>query len=75
MGKIYIDEAIFDVNNPEHLQAFEMQCLGIKQPNGTIKHIQHPSLRFKLEKPYTSVNIMMLHKVSQAWLKLHNITQ
>lgn len=68
MSRITIEEVCFDENNPEHLKAFEMQILGIKQPNGSIKHSQHPFLRFKLEKPFTSVNNMMIYKVGRAYI-------
>lgn len=73
MSRIQIEDVIFDPKDPEHLKAFEMQCLGVKQPNGVVKHIQHPSLRFKLEKPFTSVNTMMFDKVSRSWLNLFNL--
>lgn len=75
MSKVQIEETFFDAKNLEHLKAFQMRCLGIIQPNGSIKHMDHSSLRFKLEKPHTSINNMMFYKVSQAWLELNNISQ
>ena len=68
MSIIHIEEVSFDETNTEHLKAYEMMVLGVKQPNGTVKHMMHPSLRFKLEKPYTSINNMMVAKVSRAYL-------
>lgn len=73
MAKIQIEDVRFDPKNIEHLKAFEMRCLGVKQPNGTLKYMDHPSLRFKLEKPFTSINNMLFYKVSQAWLNLLNL--
>lgn len=68
MSKIQIEEVSFNETDPEHLRAFEMMVIGVQQPNGTVKHMMHPSLRFKLEKPHTSVNAMMISKVGRAYL-------
>lgn len=73
MSRITIEEVTFDATNVEHLKAFEMQVLGVKQPNGSMKHTQHPSLRFKLEKPFTSVNTMMIYKVGKAYISQFDI--
>jgi hypothetical protein len=54
----------FDVNNPEHLRAFHMLCIG----DDPIK--QHPTLRFQLDQPFLDVPSMMKHRVGQAYLTL-----
>lgn len=68
MSKIKIEHVNFDEMNPEHLRAFEMLVLGIKQPNGSVKFQEHPFLRFKLEKPFTSIHSMMINKIGRAYL-------
>jgi hypothetical protein len=60
----YVD---FDVNNPEHLEAFRLLCLGNDDGLG-IHTKQHPSIRFNLEENFQDVRTMMFHKVGQAYL-------
>jgi hypothetical protein len=52
-------QVVFDVNNDEHMQAFEMLITQGKQ---------HPTLRFRLEHPYVNVRAMMTEKVCRAHL-------
>lgn len=52
----------FDVNNPEHIKAFQMLCIG---KNGVIR--QHAELRFLLEDEFSDVRSMMFHRVGNAY--------
>ena len=52
----------FDVNDPEHIKAFQMVCIG---ENGVIR--QHPELRFILEEDFSDVRSMMFHRVGNAY--------
>jgi hypothetical protein len=51
----------FDIDNLEHLKAFDMLM------NGR----QHPTLRFHLELPYVNVLQMMYDKIGRAYLIKH----
>lgn len=53
----------FNVNDPEHIKAFQMLCLG---ENNTIR--QHPELRFILEENFTDVRSMLFHHVGHAYV-------
>lgn len=59
----------FDPRNAEHVRAFRMQCIGEVDQDGTVRRRSHPTLRFQLEQPYTSVITMMLAKVAQAYVE------
>jgi hypothetical protein len=62
--KDYVD---FDPNNPDHLKAFKMLCLG-ETYNAPLK--QHETLRFKIQPPFPDVRTMMFHKVSEAHINM-----
>jgi len=66
-GQRYVD---FDPTNPEHMVAFQMQCLGNYEDTGVIHIRQHKTLRFNLEQPFLDVPSMMNHKVGKAYMKM-----
>lgn len=69
LNRVVKNHVDFDPNNPEHLRAFKMLCLG-DSPTAPIR--QHESLRFTLESPYVDIRTMMIHKVSEAHIRLIN---
>lgn len=65
----------FDVNNPEHLKAFQLLCIGTIKDNGSVLLAQHPTLRFDLETPFEDVRSMMFSKVGQSYMRMvDNVT-
>lgn len=67
----YRTHVTFDPTNAEHLEAFNMLCLGTYDQKKNVMVIaNHPTLRFKLEVPYTDVRTMMFHKVGQKFMEI-----
>lgn len=60
----------FDPYNREHINAFEMQCIGEARDDGKVYFRTHPTLRFVLESPFVDIRTMMLYKVGQAYINL-----
>jgi hypothetical protein len=60
----------FDPRNPEHLEAFEMLCLGIK---GKLQ--MHPTLRFYLNPPFQNLRTQMLHMVAECYIQDSRVKQ
>ena len=58
----------FDPYNEQHLEAFQMLCLGERNDAGHIHIRQHPTLRFVLEENFPDVRSMMFHKVGECSL-------
>lgn len=59
----------FDPQNPEHMEAFEMLCIGTKDEDGIIRFRQHPTLRFNVKWPYTDLRTLMFHAVGRAYVE------
>lgn len=55
----HLQHTYFDVNNPEHIKAFQMLQFGGRQ---------HPTLRFHVEQPHLDVRTMMMEKVCEAYV-------
>ncbi|TFH08556.1 MAG: hypothetical protein E4H14_06175 [Candidatus Thorarchaeota archaeon] len=64
LRKVQANYVKFNPLNPEHLEAFQMLCLGVKAPQGV--HIrQHPTLRFDLDEGFMDVRKMMFHVIGE----------
>jgi len=71
LSKVLRQHVDFDPQNPDHLKAFKMLCLGEAGPTSNIK--QHPTLRFNLDNPFDNVRTMMTHKVAEAYLAKYGV--
>lgn len=56
----------FDPKNPEHVAAFIAL---------TVHGRQHPTLRFRLAKPFLDIRSMMHHRIGEAYASQLNITE
>lgn len=68
LAKVQRSHVRFDPHNREHLDAYEMLCIG--DSNGVIR--QHPTLRFYLEDGYSDVRSMMSDVVGREYLRIFN---
>lgn len=68
LRKVEMNHVRFDPTNVEHLEAFQLLCLGDRDQRGVMRSKQHPVLRFVLEDGYPDVRSMMLHKVGQHYI-------
>lgn len=59
----------FDPTNFDHLDAFQLLCIGNGEPREQFIVRQHPNLRFVLEEGFEDVRTMMLYKVGQHYLQ------
>ena len=59
----------FDPTNFDHLDAFQLLCIGDGEPRDKFVVRQHPNLRFVLEEGFEDVRTMMLHKVGKYHLQ------
>lgn len=55
-----IQHVTFDIDNIEHIQALARLVKDGRQ---------HPTLRFRLERPFLDVRSMLTSKITHAWLE------
>jgi hypothetical protein len=55
----------FDPSDIEHLEAFQMLCLGTDGGKRPMLR-QHPTLRFNVEFPFADVRVMMFQRIAEA---------